>query len=47
MKDYVKLFSTLLIIRTNVFVAHGRFLSRFKFEDDQFKLSEKHIDYHH
>jgi len=45
-KSSVKLFSGLIIIETNVFVAHGRHISQFYLKNQSFQLrQEKHFTF--
>lgn len=41
-KNSCRLFSGLILIETNVFVAHGRFVSQFYLKNNKFKLRDKH-----
>ena len=45
-KNSVRLFSGLILIETNVFVSHGRFVSQFRLDNDKFTLRrDKHFEF--
>lgn len=45
--DSAKIYAGILLIETNIIVAHGRFLSIFYLQDQDFKLNKKHFTFSH